>query len=79
MLTVATACACASWSLLVHMHRDDIGRAAVLMLLVGNVATSLLVALLGVPVAYDRGVVSTSNDIVHASIAGLALWTMRAR
>lgn len=57
----------------------DMGRASAALLLAGNLAGSVLAAAVGMHEAYSADLVLWSNNITHASIAGLALWTMRTR
>lgn len=76
-MSVAYACALAL--LVPSMSPRDMGRASAVLLLAGNLAGSVIVAAVGLHDAYRAGLVLWSNNITHASISGLALWTMRAR
>lgn len=78
-LTTAVACAYALASVVSTMSPHDMGRASAMLLLAGNLAGATLAAALGVDDAYRDDLILWSNNITHASIAGLALWTMRAR
>jgi hypothetical protein len=78
-LTIAVGCAYALALVLVSATPRDVGRASVASLLAGNLAAFVLLAALGVERAYNADLVLWSNNITHASISGLALWTMRAR
>lgn len=78
-LTTAATCAFASTILLTRTAPHDLGRLSLLALLGGNVAGSLFAAAVGMHESYSAGLVLWSNNITHASILGLALWTMRAR
>lgn len=51
----------------------------VAVLLAGNATTAALSLIVGIDKAYDSGVVTASNHVVHAAIAGLALWATRSR
>lgn len=79
MLTAAMCCACALAVMVARVDARNAGRVAVLLLLAGNVAVFALAAVVGVDVAYGADLVLWSNGFVHASIAGLALWTMARR
>jgi hypothetical protein len=78
-LTVATFCAYAALVLLMRSATDDAGRVAVGVVLAGNVVAAAFVALVGIDVAYGSDLVLWSNNVVHGSVVGLALWTMRQR
>jgi hypothetical protein len=78
-LTVAVGCAYALALVLTSATPRDVGRLSAASLLAGNVATFVMLAALGIERSYSAGLVLWSNNITHASIAGLALWTTRAR
>lgn len=78
-LTTAATCALAMVVLLMRSAPHDLGRLALLALLGGNVVGSLFIAAIGMQESYGSDLVLWSNNITHVSIAGLALWTMRAR
>lgn len=48
-------------------------------LLAGNATTAALSLIVGVSKAYESGVVTASNHVVHATIVGLALCATRSR
>jgi hypothetical protein len=49
------------------------------VLLAGNATTAALSLIVGIDRAYESGVVSSSNHVVHATIVGLALCAIRSR
>jgi hypothetical protein len=59
------------------MRLGDVEKTVVLAMLTGNVATFVLMAIVGIDEAYAGDIVSTSNNLTHLTIAGLVLWAMR--
>lgn len=78
MVVSTIACAIALTVMVRQTSPRDPSRAAVLVLLAGNVASGALAMIVGVQTAYDSGIILTSNDCTHLVIAGLALWAMQA-
>ena len=79
ILTTFAACFVASCLLLTRTRPCDLERSVVLVLLVGNTATSALTMFVGTEHAYQTNVVVTSNNAVHLAVVGLVLWAMRSR
>lgn len=79
---VALVC-CSSWLtyivLLMRTVPRDIERCIVAVMLAGNATTAALTLAIGIDAAYASDVVSASNNVTHACIAGLALWAIRSR
>lgn len=79
---VALVCG-SSWlaymAILVRATPRNVDQCVIATLLAGNATTAALSIAVGVGKAYESGVVSASNHVVHAVIAGLALCAVRSR
>lgn len=65
--------------LLMRTVPRDVERCIVAVMLAGNATTAALTLAIGIDAAYASDVVSASNNVTHACIAGLALWAIRSR
>ncbi|MGL5363137.1 MAG: hypothetical protein ACRDBH_09665, partial [Bosea sp. (in: a-proteobacteria)] len=66
-------------TILVRATPSKADQCIIAALLAGNATTSVLSIVVGINKAYESGVVSASNHVVHAVIAGLALCAIRSR
>ena len=79
---VALVCG-SSWltyiALLMRTTPRDVERCIVAVMLAGNATTAALTLAVGIDAAYASDVVSSSNNVTHLVVAGLALWAIRSR
>lgn len=65
--------------LLMRTKPRDVDRCIVAVMLAGNATTATLTLAVGIDAAYASDVVSSSNNVTHLVVAGLALWAIRSR